>query len=307
LGLASCSRLQHAVLGTCAGLSLAASDIFPESSYNLNFVRTTMRKHQLFQQYKIMATTSEVKTVVNLKTLLTGPVPDSITKTIIDFSKTPLPEFSGSYAVILDNVFTDAECSALIVAAEAHSDGQWERAMINVGGGRQALYTHVRNNGRIIWDDKELVARIWARCEPHMQEILRLKNMGHVTGIGPVKRKEVWSMTRLNERMRFLKYLGGEYFKTHCDGVYETPDGKERSYYTLHLYLNDETSTDIAPLLEGGATRFQSYHRRAHLDVRPKVGRILIFQHRDLLHSGEDVIAGTKYTLRTDVMYTKEN
>jgi hypothetical protein len=88
--------------------------------------------------------------------------------------------------------------------------------------------------------------------------------------------------------------------------MYETPDCKERSYYTLHLYLNDETSTDIEPLFKGGATRFHSYHRRAHLDVRPKVGRILIFQHQSLLHSGDDVVAGTKYTLRTDVMYAKE-
>jgi hypothetical protein len=34
-----------------------------------------------------------------------------------------------------------------------------------------------------------------------------------VTGSGPVKRREVWKMTRLNERMRFLKYTKGEYFK----------------------------------------------------------------------------------------------
>jgi hypothetical protein len=46
-----------------------------------------------------------------------------------------------------------------------------------------------------------------------MQEIKRLENMPHVTGNA---RKGAWRMTRLNERMRFLKYVGGEYFKTHC-------------------------------------------------------------------------------------------
>ena len=87
------------------------------------------------------------------------------------------------------------------------------------------------------------------------------------------------------------------------DGIYETPDRKERSYYTLHLYLNDSTSDE--PLLKGGATRFENL-RGNYMDVPPKAGRVLIFQHRDLLHSGADVIAGTKYTLRTDIMYTKE-
>ena len=41
------------------------------------------------------------------------------------------------------------------------------------------------------------------------------------------------------------------------------------------------------------------------LDVDPKVGRVLIFQQRDLLHSGADVTNGVKLTLRTDLMYAR--
>lgn len=41
-------------------------------------------------------------------------------------------------------------------------------------------------------------------------------------------------------------------------------------------------------------------------DVEPKTGRVLIFQHRDLLHSGADVTSGIKLTLRTDLLYRKE-
>ena len=40
-------------------------------------------------------------------------------------------------------------------------------------------------------------------------------------------------------------------------------------------------------------------------EVEPKIGRVLIFQHRDLLHSGADVTSGVKLTLRTDLMYKK--
>ncbi|MBE7179674.1 MAG: hypothetical protein INR71_00415, partial [Terriglobus roseus] len=175
----------------------------------------------------------------------------------VDFTKTKLPENDGLWAVVLDNVLTAAECDQLVAAAEAQTDSTWERAMVNAGGGRQVTLTDVRNCGRIIWDDADVVAKIWARCAPHVPEIQKLDGWPKVTGLGPVKRKEIWEITRLNERMRFLKYEGGEYFRPHCDGTYETPDGMERSMFTLHLYLNDRTSNPQNPLL-GGATAFHS-------------------------------------------------
>lgn len=42
-------------------------------------------------------------------------------------------------------------------------------------------------------------------------------------------------------------------------------------------------------------------------DVLPKAGRVLLFQHRDLIHSGDDVLSGTKYTMRTDLLYSLES
>jgi hypothetical protein len=98
----------------------------------------------------------------------------------------------------------------------------------------------------------------------------------------------------------------------HCDGMYETPHGEKRSYYTMHLYLNDSAqvlggNTDgesfKANPLHGGATTFHdtSYQRR--LDADPKIGRVLIFQQRMLLHSGDEVVKGVKYTMRSDLMY----
>lgn len=96
--------------------------------------------------------------------------------------------------------------------------------------------------------------------------------------------------------------------KAHCDGTYETPDQTERSYFTLHLYLNDAAGKHGGESLEGGATSFHSYFdQRIHMDVVPRTGRVLLFQHRNLLHSGEDLVKGTKLTLRTDIMYAKES
>ena len=102
----------------------------------------------------------------------------------------------------------------------------------------------------------------------------------------------------------------------------------QRSFYTLHLYLSDSAQGLGIPepseveakaaakkaleegkpekLLRGGATTFHSAKTSERLDVDPMIGRVLIFQHRHLLHSGDDVKSGIKYTMRSDLMYEFE-
>jgi len=137
----------------------------------------------------------------------------NITVEPVNFTKAGLREYEGLYAVVIDNALSPDECQTLFDAAEAQTSGQWERAQINIGGGRQATFVDQRNCGRSIWDSKDMVARIWKRIEHAVPEIQRLEKQAKVTGNGPVKRGEVWKLTRLNERMRFLKYEGGEYFR----------------------------------------------------------------------------------------------
>lgn len=133
---------------------------------------------------------------------LKGPGP-TISKEIVDFKKTSLPEYDAHFAVILDNVFTEEECNTLVRAAEASTNGKWEQAMVNVGNGRQRTIKDVRDCARIIWDDRDVVGRIWGRIKDSVPEI---ENFMHRTG-------NMWQMTRLNERMRFLKYGEGQYFR----------------------------------------------------------------------------------------------
>jgi len=224
--------------------------------------------------------------------------------TRIDFAQMGLPEYSGLYAIILDNVLTPAECSLLTTCTEARTSGVWEPALVNVGGGRQELLTSTRKSGRIIWDDRALAERIWGRVQEYVEDIEYLSGVhcADILGNGPVKRGETWRMTRLNERLRFLKYGPGEYFQPHCDGQYITDDKREKSFFTLHLYLNE---ADEGNDLKGGSTEFHSMTMHKSLKVDPKVGRVLIFQHAYLLHSGEKVTSGTKITMRTDIMYGK--
>jgi len=234
--------------------------------------------------------------------LLQGPPPD-LTQRMVNFEP-HIPEYKDMWAVVLDGVLSGEECEELLAIAERTS--HWKNALVNIGGGRQAYYSDARNCGRIIVDSRELAAKIWKRVEAAMPDILRLEDWPSVTGFGPQKREEVWKVSRLNERMRFLKYVGGEYFRAHCDGIYETDDRTERSYFTLHLYLNGGAAGEDGEPLEGGATRFFGYGMESCLDVEPKPGRVLIFQQRGLMHSGEDVMKGEKYTLRTDILYKRE-
>lgn len=98
---------------------------------------------------------------------------------------------------------------------------------------------------------------------------------------------------RVNERLSFLNYGPGHYFKPHCDGQLQLPDGR-MSRVTLQIYLNEEG-------LSGGATRI--FGGKGYLDIEPKIGRVLIFQQRAVYHSGEAVVRGAKYALRSDFMF----
>jgi predicted 2-oxoglutarate/Fe(II)-dependent dioxygenase YbiX len=102
----------------------------------------------------------------------------------------------------------------------------------------------------------------------------------------------------MNMRLSFLRYGPGHYFRPHCDGLVDVSNNgiEQKSFVTLHLYLNEDG-------LEGGATRFWTPDKKHWLDVHPKMGRVLIFQQRMLVHSGEEVTKGVKYTMRSDFLF----
>ncbi|KAJ5622101.1 Prolyl 4-hydroxylase alpha subunit [Penicillium herquei] len=294
---------------------------------------------------------------------LRGP-PQNASVHQIDFTKTnqPIMSYKGKFAAVIDNFMSEAECTELLRLAEESSNPSnpktpiWEQAMINAGGGRQVMSVDTRKSGRIILDSPDLAERITDRLMPFLRDfnIDTVHNMPLVTGLGPARRGETYRSPRINERLRFLRYEGGDYFRPHWDASYATPDGKEQSLFTIHLYLNGDGEQDLEELLPaiklankrnaffvrggkvdlrdvaktrsdsesklqspgdaesrrketllGGATSFSDgYRNRPVVRVFPKTGSLLIFQHRDLMHCGDDVFRGVKYTVRSDVMYT---
>lgn len=206
----------------------------------------------------------------------------------IDFEKTtpPIPSFKNSIAAVVDNLLTETECKQLLQIAEestrttlpdsTHSASQWERAMINAGGGRQIMSVDSRKSGRIIFDSSDIADRLLGRLMPFMREcqIDVVKNLPLVTGLGPAKRGEALQLSRLNERLRFLRYEGGDYFRPHWDACYVTPDGKEKSLFTIHLYLNGEGEQDmeeLRPHIERAEKSYYLYEEDGEINLA-KVG-----------------------------------
>ena len=108
----------------------------------------------------------------------------------------------------------------------------------------------------------------------------------------------------MNERLSFLKYGPGHYFREHYDGQLELRDGR-KARVTLQVYLSG--GNNAADKIVGGATRIWSHDRKRFYDVEPRVGRVLVFQQAMVLHSGEEVKEGVKYTLRSDFMFKAED
>lgn len=168
----------------------------------------------------------------------------------------------------IKNFFSTEECAALIEKSEAMG---YEEATVDVGRGVQRMIKGVRNNERVLYNDKAYATFIWERLKSFAPEG---KDNRNASGV--------------NELFRFYKYSPGQRFKMHKDGSFER-NRFEASQYTFMIYLNEAYT--------GGETIFASGEV-----IRPEAGTALVFHH-PLRHEGSLLTAGVKYVLRTDIMY----
>lgn len=190
----------------------------------------------------------------------------------------------------------------------------------------ETLDTQTRDSDRCIIDDEAFASILFERIQRFVPFEYR---MG-------MKKKSGWRVVGLNERMRILRYGSGQSFAGHYDGTFRRDlsagdHAGETSMCTVMIYLNSATTGDEdedeafinsnaqdvmstakdnisgvnLPTCQGGATRLiaEDFTSKDEV-VLPKVGRVLIFDHR-LLHQGDSVDSGWKYAIRTDLMYQK--
>jgi len=189
--------------------------------------------------------------------------------------------------IAIEQLLTAEECTALIEHTESKG---YDRALLNIGGGKEILATEVRNSDRCIIDDEGITRLIWGRIRAALKE----SKIPHLwakfeTAVG------------LNERLRFLRYDPGGYFAPHYDGHFtyqstEHPWYGLSTYVTCQIYLNEG--------FEGGGTTFldPSFEANEGVTWTPKTGSVLLFEHA-MVHAGDLLVKGRKYAVRTDVVY----
>ncbi|KAL7552692.1 hypothetical protein ACHAWF_015922 [Thalassiosira exigua] len=196
------------------------------------------------------------------------------------------------FAVLLHNVLTSDECSELVDRAE--EAGFRDASMFD----RRTNQAH-RNCKRRMYDDPSSTdawfERIVQAVEGTPLEARLLT--GAFASNNPRNAGKSFRAAGLNERLRLLRYRGGEFFHAHNDVTFTRPASAgnragEQSLLSCHVYLNQK--------FKGGTTAFLG--RGRFLEVKPKTGSVLLFEH-DVLHEGRIVTHGKKYIVRTDVMY----
>jgi len=214
-----------------------------------------------------------------------------------EVKRIPVPEVPGAYQ--LSGVLSAVECSSIIDLSE--SLGYLPDAAVS-------LPRSIRHNDNVVWIvDDTTHELLWQRVAPFCTDDDGI--FSGCAGLG------------LNQRFRFYRYGEGDFFQPHTDGAWpgsRVIDGAlvtnafddRYSQMTFLIFLNDN--------FEGGATRFlvnaddpRSPARRGDrvkiVDVRTPAGGVLCFPHGmhplHCLHSSEPIVSGTKYIIRTDLLY----
>ena len=174
--------------------------------------------------------------------------------------------------LLIPDILTPGKCEEWIHRIQAQGP---EAAPINTARGVM-LDTQIRNNRRVIIDDETLAGELFERVKERVPQ--------EIHGM---------CLSGVNERLRCYEYQMGQRFAPHSDGAFVRSD-REQSWYTFMVYLNEG--------FEGGETVFFVEPEKA---IKPRAGLGLLFQH-PIIHEGAEVRAGTKYVVRTDLMYRQE-
>ena len=153
--------------------------------------------------------------------------------------------------------------------------------------------------------DDSILTRVYERVKPHLPSTMT---------IGGAYKKARVQLHGLNPRWRCFRYQQDCVYRPHLDGSwplcyldaegnYHCPQQQQqqqnaiKSYLTFLIYLNDD--------FEGGETRFYLPQGVAR-GVVPRTGSVTVFPQGNtasLIHEGSQVTRGTKYVIRTDVLY----
>ncbi len=181
---------------------------------------------------------------------------------------------------IIDNVLNSRICRNLIEMSEEIG---YQEADLSLESGAE-MRKDRRDNARALYSDETLRMILESLIWDHApQKMLYIAEGGAF---------QTAKLLGLSGKFRFYRYYPGEQFKRHRDSNQE--ERHRVSLVTVLFYLNTPE--------EGGETYICDNFLEYKPKVEPVEGRCLMFDHA-LMHSGEPLIKGKKYVLRTDLLY----
>eukprot|EP00934_Nitzschia_sp_Nitz4_P004826 Nitzschia sp. Nitz4//scaffold18_size181773//56267//57700//NITZ4_001909-RA/size181773-processed-gene-0.194-mRNA-1//1//CDS//3329539993//4816//frame0 len=206
-----------------------------------------------------------------------------------------VPFLPSGQAYLLENVLSRHECHQLRSAATKLGYRQDHPVAMDHPTGIDSCEWLV---------DDSILQVINQRVTPHLP----------ATIAAPNHKNQSIRFASVNPRWRFFRYGQGCVYRPHLDGSWpasrinakgeyecDTDDGI-KSYFTFLIYLNDG--------FEGGQTRYYlqdpNYAGLVGRGVTPSCGSVMVFAQGNiasLIHEGSAVTKGTKFVVRTDVLY----
>ena len=200
---------------------------------------------------------------------------------------------SDCAAFVIDYFLDAYECEQLIhLASKLSSTGfhyVTEASHVDNDGITHIVKLQEANKHKLsVFEHRPTISMLWEKMapiiQPHMRNFIAQTNCGQPVGLNP--------------RLRVLRYdaTDNDVFEPHFDAT--TKVNKTTSLLTVLIYLNDDFS--------GGETCYLDHHISRNIDsctkIVPSTGKVVIFEH-DLFHSSIPLEVGTKYVLRTDVLF----
>jgi 2OG-Fe(II) oxygenase superfamily len=217
--------------------------------------------------------------------------------------RVPVPFVPGGF--ILHHILSPLECHRIIQVAQA------------MGFTPEASYSLSSSSSSSGATGSAAAADgvVWIAAAPLHEALWQ-----RVAALLPPHLAPAQALVHLNRRWRIYRYTTGTVYRPHLDGAWtgsgiddqgryqkDLYSGKVLSRLTFLMYLNDN--------FESGGTTFYAPAREAGCiaarSIAPRQGSVLCFPHGPgvaqvgLVHEGSAVTKGTKYVLRTDVLYEK--
>mmetsp|Transcript_17554 Transcript_17554/g.51202 ORF Transcript_17554/g.51202 Transcript_17554/m.51202 type:complete len:398 (-) Transcript_17554:464-1657(-) len=199
-------------------------------------------------------------------------------------------------AFVVEDFLTRDECDGLVEMGASLNGGfryVTEAAHTSPDGTTHTVLLQNPNPHKLsVFEHTPTVEGLWRRLEG--QVVPHIRDFVERTGCGPP--------LGLNPRLRVLRYDSGDNdrFLPHFDATTLVGLDK-RSLLTVLVYLNDGGGVEF----EGGETVYLdsvAHSSGEGMKIAPSAGKVVIFEH-DLFHSGAPLCWGTKYVMRTDILF----